>query len=207
MSPSSIEKECDWDELITGTRTFKNGVSLIVSFICSSINFYPFQNDLYSISFTEEPNTSSGVPVQDTESESPVFQKEHSTAGPDSESQLPKVFKCYVCNEGFAFGNLLKEHIQSFHKTKPNSCSECHMSFVSNLEFKRHFKGCLERSFTCSFCRKTFSSSVKLNTHMFKYHPKQYIRVYQPLQCFDCGKRFALFFQLQRHVKVHKRIP
>ena len=122
-----------------------------------------------------------------------------------------KVFSCETCNIDFTSKNHLFVHKNLDHHQQ-NRKSEI---FEIKTEIKEEVEGddlfadstdtfeitiAGKQKFECEQCQKTFSTKVRLLSHVSIIH-----NGVKNFQCDDCGKKFGYKWNLKSHVKKCKR--
>uniref|UniRef100_A0A3P9DSX1 Zinc finger protein 2 homolog n=1 Tax=Maylandia zebra TaxID=106582 RepID=A0A3P9DSX1_9CICH len=126
---------------------------------------------------------------------------------------------CGACGERSESVEVLKDHLQSRHKTddchicgeslsrhkmthsgeRPHSCKICGRRFKLPGTLRQHEKihTNRERSYLCDICCKMFLTSAQLEIHM-RIHTNE-----KPYHCSECGKGFSTKGPLTVHKRVH----
>ncbi|XP_030609611.1 zinc finger protein 2-like [Archocentrus centrarchus] len=103
---------------------------------------------------------------------------------------------CGVCGEHSESVEVLKDHLQSRHKT--DDCHICGESFLSNLSLNEHVASHSgERPYECDVCHNVFALKVSLEDHR-KLHEEG-----KRNKCYTCHKVFELKEQLKAHRRTH----
>ncbi|CAH1254651.1 ZNF235 [Branchiostoma lanceolatum] len=133
-------------------------------------------------------------------------------------------FKCGVCNKGFKHREAVKLHERKHSGKKPYLCAQCGAQFAIESSLRSHMVvHTEERPFECTNCNATFKTPATLRMHkevhtegsahlcaacgeQFKTARalRSHVRRHgeKPHQCPECGNRFAILGELNRHVKV-----
>lgn len=105
-------------------------------------------------------------------------------------------------------------------KIEPYRCSMCGLPFKNKFQLKAHLvnrhgrkvmnKGNL---FPCKICNTFFSNEKRLTRHLLNMHecdedyksvnPQGVKRAKSHLKCHECGEKFVLLFDLEKHVKKY----
>ncbi|XP_048482368.1 zinc finger protein 226 isoform X2 [Plutella xylostella] len=120
---------------------------------------------------------------------------------------------CETCGKRFMTGVALSSHRNSHTGEQPWRCPDCPAAFTSSSNLwlhrvKIHDKTVNRREnkpnkLCCDECGKQLSSPSKLKYHCDFYHLKKAL----PFQCTICDKYFRKATRLQKHARVHKRVP
>jgi len=138
--------------------------------------------------------------------------------------------KCHVCGKRFATHDYLVIHSRIHSGEKPFKCHLCNRAYRDFFSLNGHIRShrecgtSKEDSFSCSKCKKHFSSARSLCHHMNMHeryyictecdkvcHNKQHLAEHMgshseesnPLQCLTCKKAFATSWRLAVHMTVH----
>ncbi|XP_035666221.1 zinc finger protein 23-like isoform X2 [Branchiostoma floridae] len=133
-------------------------------------------------------------------------------------------FKCGICNKGFKHREAVKLHERKHSGKKPYLCAQCGAQFVIESSLRSHMVvHTEERPFECTECKAMFKTPATLrmhkevhtedSTHLCAVCGEQFktaraLRSHlrrhgeKPHQCSECGNRFAILGELNRHVKV-----
>ncbi|KAL7044370.1 hypothetical protein ACKWTF_001895 [Chironomus riparius] len=133
-------------------------------------------------------------------------------------------YDCEFCDKKFGKKSGLDRHVLTVHKKQKNfKCEQCDKAFGEKAQLKKHerlhlftycakCKGHFEDikqhneekhsnlKHSCNSCFRVFERLRDLESHMKTKHSS--IRSYF---CDYCNKGFAEKFQIERHMKVHKR--
>ncbi|KAE8577796.1 hypothetical protein XENTR_v10023059 [Xenopus tropicalis] len=118
-----------------------------------------------------------------------------------NQSPLPLklLYKCPVCNRSFdSKRGAVRHHKRSHELEKKFSCSECKKSFTDRSALKTHYKiHTGEKPFSCAECGKSFLYNKDLKIH-YRIHTGE-----KPFSCTECGKCFAYSSDLKIHWRLH----
>ena len=112
--------------------------------------------------------------------------------------QIEKVV-CGECGLMFKFKEELMLHMRVHSKlSKPHKCETCDISFINNVDLKRHYR--THASFSCSGCNEIFTTREKLLEHENTRHNENLGKV---LTCRTCQMSFSNNVELKRHYRTH----
>ena len=77
-----------------------------------------------------------------------------------------RAIQCTECNQSFAHKYSLEKHVRlnCGKKRKSWICDKCKCPYYKQASFLKHIASC-SGSFTCSFCKQTYSSKSYLQKH------------------------------------------
>lgn len=121
--------------------------------------------------------------------------------------------KCGECDKKFRFHSDLKKHsvIHGHIEDRSHVCEVCDRGFSEGLALIGHMRSHAQNcTIACRYCRQTFEETVARAEHenmhaaageqMLRSDPSA-ISVNDSFECYVCGKRFAAFRSLKRHVR------
>ncbi|XP_069715262.1 zinc finger protein 777-like isoform X2 [Phaenicophaeus curvirostris] len=125
-------------------------------------------------------------------------QKSKTAAGPSSRSKQSKRSADGEKGSGFKYG-LVRHQVNNMVE-RPYTCSQCKESFSLEVSLILHQKLHTEKGdgpLTCTYCGKDFRDLSKAIRHQ-RIHTGE-----RPYQCTECGKSFIRRDHLLKHWRVH----
>ncbi|KAI8127702.1 hypothetical protein FF38_11256 [Lucilia cuprina] len=116
---------------------------------------------------------------------------------------------CNECGKQFSGTYELKVHLR-FHKREKQKeeqkelpakqCKICNKEFATQRYLNQHMNVHLDERAThkCNYCEKEYVTQTALNNHK-RLHEGQ------TLECMECGKQFTRNYELEIHMRFHKR--
>ena len=105
---------------------------------------------------------------------------------------------CGECGLIFKFKEELILHMGT-HSQKPSRCEQCDLTFVNNVELKRHYR--THGPLTCPICEEIFTTRDKLIAHKATKHSTACAA--KSLSCRTCQMSFSNNVELKRHYRTH----
>ena len=87
-----------------------------------------------------------------------------------------RTYTCFVCGTNFSWGINLKHHITSVHSRTSFTCSICRKVFSTQWYLSQHEDKCRQKAeqlLPCRFCARMFKSEIELMRHEDYYHTKE----------------------------------
>ncbi|XP_047461479.1 zinc finger protein 2-like [Mugil cephalus] len=117
--------------------------------------------------------------------------------------QSNTVFTCYKCDKCFSSSDKLSQH-QATHSTEEKSfrCSYCRKTFFTFTELNKHRRHeCVERRCPCRDCGALFPSPSRLRSHRLAVHPQNQAVAddLNTYQCCKCSRGFQTEEELLQH--------
>lgn len=104
-------------------------------------------------------------------------------------------FQCEICGKSFTTKIQLQKHIEAHErKSAYERCNNCDRQ-VADLEL--HQRLCVEKSFVCSECPRSYDTKQKLAGHVHAYHKEDKSKS----ECPVCKKMLSTRFSMQFHLK------
>jgi uncharacterized C2H2 Zn-finger protein len=89
------------------------------------------------------------------------------------ESHITKCMSniCLLCNRKFKDISYLKIHLKAKTCTKINKCPQCHSTFTTKDDLRRHIQLTHnDRTYLCEVCGRRYKTLCGFQTHSLKYH-------------------------------------
>ncbi|GAA53044.1 MDS1 and EVI1 complex locus protein EVI1 [Clonorchis sinensis] len=114
--------------------------------------------------------------------------------------------ECTICGKAFTFLSDLKAHALSHTGPKTYECETCGRKFGRYGDLHKH-KNCryslsVRRELPCEVCRKPFTDSSSLETHMLSH----FVGMFSGNECPLCKKQFSFSNALKRHFSLHSKV-
>lgn len=121
----------------------------------------------------------------------------------ETHTDLPKCFKCEICEKSFTKLHNLKQHRET-HEVRQNFiCTECKKCYKSNSKLQFHIQSVHQNAFihVCDICAKVFRGKATYEQHFITAHSDQKLPA---VQCQICDSWLKNKFSLKSHMKRHK---
>lgn len=115
-------------------------------------------------------------------------------------------FACPKCSKPFYFEHNMKLHLRNLHAKEPVQCrdKDCTKIFANKIQMARHYqKSHKDNTNLCNQCGESFSSSLRLQSHMNTDHNVDKSH----LLCQICGKRLKNENTFRLHTIRHQTDP
>ncbi|CAH2230089.1 jg11297 [Pararge aegeria aegeria] len=110
----------------------------------------------------------------------------------------PLLVKCDVCDEIFGTRARLRYHTRRVHMECAYPCSECHLSFYTEVELEKHkLKHYVPpQEYICDICQKAY-----VRKHTLREHLKRHAKIAKRYKCELCERTFSQKFSVKFHMQ------
>lgn len=109
-----------------------------------------------------------------------------------------KPYLCQECGRAFSQKASLNQHARTHNSVRPYKCTDCTQGFFGKGDLKKHMrKHTGERPYVCEICGEGFSQSSHLGVHRRSHTGER------PFHCDLCGRGFTKRGDVVRHRRIH----